>query len=153
MLVAVLLARVRRLTRRRIAVVDDARIIIDPVTWLEVEVPIYATDTAAIEKEHRRREGRISSLILEPEYGCGVPLWDRSGPVDLESYGVSRKLRDDLSAWLSFWEDNFHYEHGWASAVSRKEWSERGEDLYGRLCREVWELADVKPEFRKFTTT
>jgi hypothetical protein len=130
---------------------SDSRTIIDPVTWMELEVPAYATDESALRKAQRRREGALPVLILEPDFGCVFPLWIDGAPTDPVLSDVPTSLQADLRSWLTIWEQGFNFETGWRASAPRIKWAQQGEELFRRLSRELWEVADVLPAFRKMT--
>jgi hypothetical protein len=70
---------------------DQPRIIVDPVTWLEVVVPSFASEERALRRSRRFGRGEVERLRLVPDFGCVLPLWEVGGPA-LELAQVSAAL-------------------------------------------------------------
>lgn len=126
------------------------RVIVDPTTSLEVEVPSFASDERALRRARRVAREALGHLRLEPGYGCVLPLWSRDGQAsELAEELLSAGLRADLEAWQRTWESSYIFPTGWVSDDARMTWSRRGEELYLRLLQEVWDDYEVEPGFRR----
>lgn len=125
------------------------RIIVDPQTWLEIEVPDFATDVEALERSRRLSRGAVQSVRMAPDYGLVLPLW----PADTEATSdIERRLPDDtvrgLMLWQARFEDGYIVATGWRSEALRNEWLAQGERLFGVVHEILWSDFDVVPSFR-----
>ncbi|MDD7929627.1 hypothetical protein [Microbacterium thalli] len=125
------------------------RIIVDPQTWLEVEVPDFATDVEALERSRRLSRGAVQSVRMEPDYGLVLPLW----PADIEATtDIERRLPDDIVRGLMLWqakfEDGYVVATAWRSDMLRNEWLAQGERLFAVVHEILWSDFEVLPSFR-----
>ncbi|MEV8271906.1 hypothetical protein [Microbacterium sp. NPDC077184] len=128
------------------------RVIVDPTTFVEVEVPPFASDERALRRSRRAANGELGWLRLEPDFGCILPLWSRDGQAsELAEELLPAGLRTDLVAWQREWEFSYIYPRGWSAEDARITWSRHGEELYTRLLEEVWDDYEVEPGFRRLT--
>lgn len=137
---------------RRMQGVQQPRVIVDPETSLEVEVPTFVSDEQAIERARRVAKGEIGVLRMEPEFGCVLPLWDEEGPAqDLEPTELPTALRLDLERWHRRWENGYTFPGGWTSDDEQIAWSTEGERLFRRLEEALWTRYTIEPTFRRMT--
>lgn len=129
---------------------DDVRWVVDPVTQEEIAVPPYATAERAIDRAARARAGRLRAIRMFPDYGRDFPLWENGTgayTVTADDLGLSAELGEGLRLWQQRWEEECLDSSAWSSERARLDWLRDGAGLCARLQREVWEFADVLPEF------
>ena len=125
--------------------------VVDPETQVEVWVPEYATPDGALRREELRRDGRLATVRLVPEYGHPWPLWlEGSEPYNAtpEDLGLSAELTAELRAWYDEW---FAYRDpftGWMEGHDAGPWNRKRVELRDRVAREVWEFAEVIDDAR-----
>lgn len=127
------------------------RIIIDPQTWLEVDVPDFATDVEAIERSRRQTRGAVQTVRMEPDFGRVLPLW----PTDIEAATViERRLPDNVRHRLMLWQEKFEEGYivaaAWRSETLRVAWLAQGELLFSVVYEKLWSDFEVIPSFRRW---
>lgn len=126
------------------------RVIVDPTTSVEVEVPRFASDERALRRSRRAANGDVGRLRLEPDFGCILPLWGHEGQAsELAEELLPAGLHADLTAWQREWESSYIFPTGWVAEDARVTWARRGEELYGHLLEAVWDDYEVEPGFRR----
>lgn len=73
-------------------------------------------------------------------------IWDVGYTTNLEMYGLSVQLSQDMAEWNAFWERHFDPFEGWDDHGSRERWRRDGERIAACLRREVASFADVQYE-------
>ncbi|MDR5701702.1 hypothetical protein [Agromyces aerolatus] len=124
--------------------------IVDPESQVELWVPEYATPESVIVRESMRRDGTLTVVRVFPEWGTESPLWV-SGPDDgviRAEPALSEALRVALQSWVERWRTDFDVFSGWSSAERRESWFREGDLLASRLQQELWDFAEIVPEFR-----
>ncbi|WP_146073499.1 hypothetical protein [Cryobacterium sp. N22] len=130
---------------------DDLRVV-DPVTQVELVVPVYGTPERAIRRAALAREGLIRTIRFYPDWPHLWPFWGEKGEVSAEDLGLSESLQEDLRRWFEKWNATFRYDTGWPTAATGEAWMSVGDDLVYRVQQEVWDFADVRAEHRGFQT-
>ena len=114
------------------------RIVVDPIRWVEVEVPAFATPDEAIERHRRFTDGLIPIADLFPEDGTTTLLWGLDGgPHDVGDF-VEGPIVAEFAAWHARWEAGFHYADGWADKAEGLLWQQEGDRLWKRLSDILW---------------
>lgn len=125
--------------------------VLDPVTQVELEVPIYATPESTIARSVKRRNGELRTIRVFPDVGHEWPLWEPGsdiyaiGPEDLP---ISEGLAGDLRVWYDDWEMSFSRSFSWSSDAEAERWRQRGDVLLDRLQQELWLQAEVVGTYR-----
>jgi len=130
--------------------VEWESIVLDPVTQVEVSVPMGISAERALERERRRRDGELRSIRFFVDWGHAYPLWeDGTGTYTMEpeDYGLSLDLAQRLRAWCRVFE-LYLDETGWDTAERKNAWLSEGEELADALELEVYDFAQVQREFR-----
>jgi hypothetical protein len=78
------------------------------------------------------------------DYCVGWPLWDSGGAMDPSALDVSEELAARLTAWQEYFEERFHYDHGWRSAEDAAAYAAEGRALQRLLSREIGGGVDVE---------
>ncbi|KQW05526.1 hypothetical protein ASC66_11050 [Leifsonia sp. Root4] len=129
---------------------SDVHWVVDPVTQEEIAVPPYASAEQAIRRAAMKRSGRLRFIRMFPDYGRDYPLWENGSgnytvtAADLE---LSTPLADALRRWQQRWDDECLDSSEWSSEQARLDWLRDGAEMCARLQREVWDFAEVLPEF------
>ncbi len=125
-----------------------SKIIIDPDTQCEIEVPEYSSEEQALDRARRIASGSMPVIRMFPEIGSPIPLWGDRGPLlDWEELGITPELHSALLSWQATWEAQCHYERGWTHQQDFSEWRTAGDLLYERLTQALWTTAAVCPEY------
>ncbi|WP_130177107.1 hypothetical protein [Cryobacterium sp. SO1] len=130
---------------------DDSRVV-DPVTQIELVVPVYGTPERTIRRAALARKGLIRTVRFYPDWPHPWPFWGEEGAVSAEDLGLSESLQGDLRRWFDEWNATFRYDTGWPTAATGEAWMSVGDDLVIRVQQEVWDFADVRAEHRGLQT-
>lgn len=129
---------------------SSQRVIVDPTTSLEVEVPDFATDQEALERHRRLLAGQIPEVEIYPEVGTTDVLWGIGiGPSSVREYGVTDALADEADAWQRWWSRGSDPQTGWFDPVEESAWLSEGERIWHLLHQKLWWHFDVVPAFRR----
>lgn len=130
---------------------DSRRVVVDPVTQVELLVPEGISSWRAIERARKARDGELRSIRLFVDWGHAYPLWesgtDKYG-MEPDDYGLSAELAARLLAWTDTFFDHLVPESGWDTLEREQVWHAEGETLADLLELEVYDIAEVQREFR-----
>lgn len=98
--------------------------------------------------EARRGAKARRRIRISPDYATRWPIWDADDDDTENTLQITDELRGEISAWNAEWEAHFHYLTGWDSRDRRDAWVRWGEEVVGKLQRELGEAAEIVPEFR-----
>ena len=129
------------------------RRLIDPETQEELLVPDEIDDTRAIEHARRGRRGELRRIRFFLDYGHGYPLWESGSDsyvMTPDDYGLSPELARRLRDWALVWERHHDPFTGWDDETRHQRWLTDGDALVAALEIEIYDVAVVLPEFRKY---
>jgi hypothetical protein len=132
---------------------SSAERVIDPVSQVELVVPVFATPERAIRRAALQRQGELRTIRFFPDWGHAWPLWENSTdgydlcPEDLD---VSEKLAQDLRQWHDDWSASFARSLEWSTEKVAERWRQSGDQLLARLQEEVWDFAEVVGTHRTY---
>lgn len=69
-------------------------------------------------------------IQLSPDYSAPLPLWGEGfGNIAWQFTKFPPQLLDRLAAWHRDFDDNYHYQTGWRSAMIRDRWADQAKNL------------------------
>jgi hypothetical protein len=131
---------------------DEERIV-DPVSQVELVVPVHATSEQVIRREALRRDGQLREIRFFPDWGHASGLWESSGDVQVlepEDLRLSADLARAIEHWSQLWVNEFTPNMAWTSADLAESWRLEGDRLAARISAEVWRFAEVKASHRTY---
>ncbi|QIM16025.1 hypothetical protein G7067_05710 [Leucobacter insecticola] len=121
-----------------------------------ISVPPFATTKQACERAEMIRSARLRKLRVFPDHGRDWPLWDDSEQYTVcpSDYGLSAQLTDRLRLWMDEWialaNAALRSDDQYEGAKVSSSWFDLGDEITREIAIEVWNTADVYPEFRRF---